>query len=300
MNRTGGARPRTVGRRATDDAGSGTRATPGPIDPGGSRGRDPLPTRFSDLPRLPATYDAAVAGGLERLALTLDTPALAAIDAHARLLIAWTAAINLTAIREPVAIAREHILDSLAAVPLLRDRGVDAFVDLGSGGGYPGIPLAVALPARRALLVDSIGKKARFLATVSDALAADGLIRTGTVEVAAVRAEDLARQAAHRGRWPGVVARAVADLPELAELALPLLASGGVLVAWKRLPIDDEVAAAAELLPTLGGGRIEVVRIAVEGLEDHVLVLLEKIAATPSRFPRAPAERRRAAGTRRR
>lgn len=294
MNRTGGARPSTVGRRATDDAGSGTLATPGSSKPAGSREREPLPTRVRDLPPVPPAFDEVVARGLERIGLTLDDGALGAIDAHVRLLVAWTVAINLTAIREPAAIAREHVLDSLAAVPLLRERGIDAFVDLGSGGGFPGLPLAVALPARRALLVDSIGKKARFLATVVAALDDDGLLWAGTTEVAARRAEELATDASHRERWPGVVARAVAGLAELAELAFPLLARGGSLVAWKRAPFAEELDEAEAVLGVLGGGRIEVRPVGIEGLEDHVLVAIEKRGPTPARFPRSPAERRRA------
>ena len=100
---------------------------------------------------------AAVAGG------DLPAAARAAIDDHVRLLLAWNEAINLSGIRAPEMVAREHVLDSLTALRLLRRAGIAEFVDLGSGGGYPGLPLAIALPARRALLVESIGKKARFL-----------------------------------------------------------------------------------------------------------------------------------------
>ena len=131
----------------------------------------------------------------------------AAIDGHVRLLLAWTAAINLTAIRDPAEVAIAHVLDSLTAVPLLRAMGIDAFVDIGSGGGLPGLPLAIALPARRALLVESTGKKARFLETAVAAVMpeAQGGDVPGSdppVDVAAVRAEALARDPAHRGAWP--------------------------------------------------------------------------------------------------
>lgn len=293
MNRTGGARPRTVGRRATDDAGSGTQATPGESQPARARQRDPLPTRSRDLPALPPTYHDVLARGLGLIGLPLDRRALGAIDTHVRLLLSWTAAINLTAIREPQDVAHEHVLDSLAAVPLFRERGVDAFVDLGSGGGFPGLPLAVALPARRALLVDSVGKKARFLATVVDALEDEGLVAPGTIDVASRRAEELAAEPSHRESWPAVVARAVAGLGELAELAFPLLARGGSLVAWKRQPLAEELAEAEEILPALGGGRIHVAAVRIEGLEDHALVAIEKLGPTPARFPRSPVERRR-------
>ncbi len=131
---------------------------------------------------------------------------------------------------------------------VLRRQRVDAFIDIGSGGGYPGLPLAVAVPARRALLVDSVEKKARFLQTAAAAVGP-----AGTVEGFAGRAEALAADGRHRERWPAVVARAVGSLAELAELGLPLIAPGGVLVAWKRGDLGPELAAAERPLEVLGG-----------------------------------------------
>jgi 16S rRNA (guanine527-N7)-methyltransferase len=180
------------------------------------------------------------------------------------------------------------VLDSLAALDLLRSRGIDELVDLGSGGGYPGIPLALALPVRRALLVESVAKKARFLETVAAAVDA-----RDRVAVVTARAEALAADRAHRERWQAVVARAVAPLPELAELALPLLRARGVLVAWKRLPLADELDRARPALAALGGGPLEIVPVRVAGLEDHVLVVATKIRATPPGYPRLPADRHR-------
>jgi 16S rRNA (guanine527-N7)-methyltransferase len=220
--------------------------------------------------------------------LVLTAGELTAIDDHVRLLLSWNAAINLSGIRAPGAVAREHVLDSLAGLPVLRAAGVAEFVDLGSGGGFPGLPLAIALPARRALLVDSVAKKARFLEVAVEAV---GL--TGTVAVAATRAESLAADPGHRGRWQAVVARAVADLTTLAELSLPLLAAGGLLVAWKRRPLDEELTHAARAVRQLGGRLVACEAAAVPGLEDHVLAVVEKVATTPPEFPRDPAARRR-------
>jgi 16S rRNA (guanine527-N7)-methyltransferase len=228
-----------------------------------------------------------VDAGLEALGLDLAATARDAIAGHVRLLLAWTRAINLTAIRDPVAAATLHVVDSLAAVPVLRERGVDRLLDLGSGGGYPGLPLAAALPAS-ALLVESVGKKAMFLRTVAEAV---GL--SGVVEVAAERAEALAADPRHRERWPAVVARAVAALPELAELALPLVEVDGVLVAWKRAPLGDEVAAARRTIRELGGAEADIIMVDAPGLTDHRLVVVDKRSPTPPRYPRSPAERRR-------
>jgi 16S rRNA (guanine527-N7)-methyltransferase len=234
---------------------------------------------------LPDDFVATLRAGLQ---IPLMDAQLDAIGDHVRLLLAWNDAINLTGIREPAAIARDNVLDSLTAVPLLRQAGIDDFVDIGSGGGFPGLPLAVAVPARRALLVESIGKKARFLAAAVDVAGVGD-----RVSVAAARAETLAADPAHRGRWGAVVARAVADLTELAELSLPLLRPGGLLVAWKRRPIDEEVARAARAVRQLGGRVAGLEIVTVPGLEDHLLAVVEKVAETPREFPRDPAARRR-------
>jgi 16S rRNA (guanine527-N7)-methyltransferase len=288
-NRTGRATPSRRRLRRANDAGSGSRtglARPqeGALD----RPRGPLPTRVSDLPPLPAAYEAALDAGLDALDLVLEPAAREAIDTQARFLLAWTTAINLTAIREPAEVARLHVVDSLAAVRLLRGLGVHALLDLGSGGGYPGLPLAVAVPVDRALLVDSIAKKVRFLGTVVEAA---GL--AARVHAEAARAEALANDPADREAWPAVTARAVAGLAELVEVALPLVAPGGVLVAWKRAPLDDELAAAAAALAALGAGPVTVHEAGVPGLEAHRLVVVPRGGPIDPRFPRDPAERRR-------
>jgi len=252
------------------------------------RVREPLPTHVDETPTLPTEYDAVLERGLDGLGLELAPATRAAIDGHIRLLLAWTTAINLTAVRDPVAAATSHVLDSLAAVPVLRALGVDRFLDLGSGGGLPGIPLALALPAARAVLVEPIGKKARFLETAVAAVGAGERI-----EVAATRAETLAADARERGRWPVVTARAVASTAELVELALPLLADGGWLVAWKRGDLDGELAVARRAIAALGGGDLEVVDPGVPGLADHRLVMVIRRGRVPDAYPRDPGARRR-------
>lgn len=252
-----------------------------------SRPREPLPTRIRDLPPLPPAAEATLDAGLASLGLTLGPDTRDALIGHLRLLLAWTAAINLTAIRDPLDAVTLHVLDALAGVAVVRASGADRLLDLGSGGGYPGLPLAVAVPLT-ALLVESVGKKARFLETAVDAL---DLARS--VAVAPTRAESLASDPAHRERWPLVTARAVASLADLVELAFPLLVPGGRLVAWKREPLDAELAAARRAMGVLGGGRTSLEPVRLDGLERHVLVVIEKRGATPGAFPRDPAARER-------
>jgi 16S rRNA (guanine527-N7)-methyltransferase len=262
--------------------------------------REPLPTRVSDTPALPAAYDAALDRGLEALGMRLSPGGRAAIDGHMRLLLAWTAAINLTAIRDPETAATAHVVDSLTGAAVLRDLGAERFLDLGSGGGFPGVPLVAALDGTTARLVEPIGKKATFLTT---ALAATGLDERIAVDHA--RIEALAADPRQRRAWPAITARAVASTADLVELAFPLLARGGALIAWKRGDLALELAAARRAMQTLGGGTIEVIPVRVAGavpgalgsalpeLTGHALVVARPSGAVPSGYPRDPAVRRR-------
>ena len=230
-----------------------------------------------------------LADGLAGMGLEdLPGSTVTALADHLRLLLAWTVAVNLTGIRDPGAAVVAHVLDALAAVPLLRRREIRALLDLGSGGGYPGLALAIALPAERAMLVDSIRKKARFLAT-----AVVALDLSDRVEVAPERAETLAADPRHRERWPAVTARAVGALPEIVELAFPLIEPGGLLVAWKGSETSEERDRAVPALAALGGGTLEVLQVAPPVTAGHVLVVCRKTGRTPARWPRPPAERAR-------
>ena len=244
-----------------------------------------------------------IGDGLRRLGLELPAGIHDALDVQARLLLAWNSAINLSALRSPEQIARGHVLDSLAAVAIARRLGGTRLLDLGSGAGYPGLPLALALPATECALVDSVAKKARFLTAASNAATA-ALTAAGEpppmFDTLAERAESLARRPGQRAHWQLVSARAVGSLAEVGELGLPLLARGGHLLVWKRDTGDGrlahEIDAARAMLRAAGGGlpRLERLPIVEElGLTGHLLVVVEKRGPTPDRFPRPPAERRR-------
>jgi 16S rRNA (guanine527-N7)-methyltransferase len=183
-------------------------------------------------------------------------------------------------------VARLHLLDSLAALPLIDAMAPARAIDLGSGGGLPGLPLALARPDVQWTLVDSVGKKAAILA---EFVAGLGLRNVAPV---ADRAEALGRDAAHRERHDLVTARACAALPVLAELALPLLAVGGSLVAWKG-PLaedDDEIRRGRAAIGQLGGGRLRIVDPDITALGGHRFVVVSKERPTDPRFPRRPGE----------
>jgi 16S rRNA (guanine527-N7)-methyltransferase len=272
---------------------------------------EPLPTDPALLPPLPPEFWQITQDGAEALGMMLSPGVRAAIDAHVRLLLAWNRAINLTALRLPDRIARGHVIDSLAGAPTVegflnranagRSRSL---LDLGSGGGFPGLPLAVAVGAERCALVDSVNKKAAFLhvaASAAVAAAAAAGEQAPVCEVLAERAEDLADEPEQRAAWSVVVARAVGSMAELAELALPLLAVGGHLVAWKSDAdgaLRAELDAARATISAVGGSRPNVQRVDPDGrlgLNGHVLVTVRKARTTPDLYPRQPAERRRAA-----
>ena len=271
-------------------------------------GRAALPHSVDSTTPLDAAFDEVLERGLTELALPLDLPARAAIEAHARLLLAWNEHVNLSGLRTAEQVARGHVLDSLLAVQTLRalGRARPSLLDLGSGGGYPGLPLAAALPARRAALVDSIGKKAAFLevaaAAVGAALRAAPASATRLPELAvlAQRAEDLAEEHDQREKWDIVTARAVGSVAEVAELGLPLVHVGGHVVCWKMAGpssgLAAEIAAAGRVIQAVGGGTARVVTLpaaAKVGLAGHCLVVIRKSRPTPGRYPRSPGERRR-------
>ena len=254
-------------------------------------------------------FEAVLERALDALALDLTPGMRAGIEAQARLLLAWSPFVNVTAIRDPEGIALEHVADSLAAVPLLLDRlaarrpprRLVGLLDLGSGAGYPGLPVALAIPVARVALVDSVARKAAFLEAVATAAGLACEMRgeePPRVRVVRARAEELGRSPDHRGRWEIVTARAVASLPLLVELALPLLRPGGTFVAWKRDGGDGaftaEIEAASPLLEELGADPTPVVEpVALAGLMDHRLVFVVKRRATPERWPRTAPGRRR-------
>jgi len=275
-----------------DDAGSGARTARGGTDRQEEcldRPRDPLPTRVEACPLLPTAYHDALDAALAACGIVLDVAGRAAIDGHVRLLLAWNTAINLTSVRDPAEVAIRHVADSLTALAVIRDARIEAFLDLGSGGGFPGIPLAAAVPSVETLLIDSVGKKARFLAVAADAIGLAGRVRVGSV-----RAEGLAADGRHREQWPAVTVRAVGPLADLVELAFPLLRPGGLLIAWKRGSIEAELAGARRAVDALGGGSIDVRRVALPALAGHALVVVRRgRRSVPAAYPRDPTARRR-------
>jgi 16S rRNA (guanine527-N7)-methyltransferase len=237
--------------------------------------------------------DASAARRALELHLERDAPGLAALippgfadaaELYIGLLLEANARLNLTRVVEPGAVARLHLLDALAALPYLDRMTPRSAIDLGSGGGVPGMLLAIARPSISWTLVDSVGKKADALRGFAAAL------RCPNVVVRSDRAEALGRDPAVRGHTDLVTARACAALPVLVEYALPLLRVGGSLIAWKGPIGEDELRAGGAAAAELGGGPPHVERTGIEALGDHRFVIVEKERPTPDRYPRRPGE----------
>jgi 16S rRNA (guanine527-N7)-methyltransferase len=204
------------------------------------------------------------------------------VERYVALLLEANALLNLTRIVDPPEIARLHLLDALTALPLLDAWRPARAIDLGTGGGVPGLVLALARPDVAWTLVDSVAKKAAAVARFAESL------ELSSVQVRAERAEVLGRDPAERGTYDVAVARALAPLPVLVEYALPLLRVGGHLLAWKAAMPDDERAAGRDAAALLGGGPPSVHDPAWATLGERRLVEVEKLSATPDLYPRRP------------
>jgi len=218
--------------------------------------------------------------GLELTAHQLDQ-----FEVYYQELDRWNQRVNLTAITQYPEVQVKHFLDSLT-VCLALPGGLAPHlrvVDVGAGAGFPGVPLKLLVPDIHLVLVESVGKKSRFLQHLVAALDLSG------VEVLTGRAEQLAHTAELRESFDLAVTRGVARLPTLLEYTLPFCRLGGQVVVLKHGGIEDEVASAAHALEVLGGSLGEVSPVRITGLTDNrILVSVQKVAATPERYPRRP------------
>ena len=203
---------------------------------------------------------------------------------HAEL-VRWNRRANLTAIAGWEAVRTRHFLDSLSAAAVLPADTLrsGAIIDIGSGAGFPGIPLKLAYPSMRVTLVEATAKKTAFLAHICAEL---GLQDTAVLNG---RAETLAHEPDLRERFDAVLARAVADTATLAELTLPFARVGGLVALHKKGDIRAELDRARCAIETLGGALREVKLVNIPGLNDgRALVVLEKVRHTPTKYPRRP------------
>ncbi len=212
-------------------------------------------------------------------AYALDPSAAATLEQYAALLLEKNRVMNLTAITEATEVAQKHMLDCAGVLGAADFRG-KSVLDVGTGAGFPGLVLQICEPSIQLTLLDGLQKRVDWLAEISGVLGAPA-------HCIHARAEELSHEAAYRERFDLVTARAVADLRVLCELCLPYVRVGGMFLAMKTDHSAEEIAAAAQCIALLGGAPAEEYDYTVPHTALHrQVVRIEKVAATPEKYPR--------------
>lgn len=232
---------------------------------------------------------AALEEEVARLGLTLGEAARGQFARYLALIATWRDRAGLTALRDPAAVQRRLFGESLALLVALRTAGVLSpggplrVVDVGAGAGFPGVPMQIVDASLRLTLVESHGRRARFLETVVGEMELDG------VDVVTARAEEAGRDPAYREQFDVAVARALAPLPVLVEYLLPLLRHGGVMAAPKGSGAERELDEAAGAIDALGGCVEESVPLSLpDGAAPQRVIVVRRCGELPERFPRRP------------
>jgi 16S rRNA (guanine527-N7)-methyltransferase len=234
--------------------------------------------------------------GCRELGIPLTAHQIVQFELYYRELLRWNKKFNLTAITGHDDVQTKHFLDSLAALPAITEQLNEPMpperrlhlVDVGTGAGFPGVPLKIAAPRLKLTLMDGTGKKIRFLESLVSTLGLDN------VYVVQGRAEELGRTSAHRGQYDLVTARAVAPLNTLAEYLLPLVRREGYAVVYKGPSATEEFVDARQAIELLGGETARIAPVQVPFLEEsRFIVLIKKVRRTPDTYPRGQGLARR-------
>lgn len=223
--------------------------------------------------------------GTGKLGIKLNTRQVKQFELYYQELIEWNKKINLTAITDYSSVQVKHFLDSLTIILALPEEEVEgpnfSILDIGTGAGFPGVPLKILFPQSRLSLIEPTMKKTAFLHHIIRKLELEN------VEVLNSRAEEAAHLPRYREQFALVLSRAVAFLPTLVELTLPFCQVGGKFIAQKKGEIDQEINKAQEAITLMGGKLDQTKKIELDEFSDaRYLVIIDKIYPTPSKYPR--------------
>ena len=213
--------------------------------------------------------------------LNLTEDQISAFNKYYELLYEWNKKINLTAITEPKDVAIKHMVDSLSCFKADLFKENTSLIDVGTGAGFPGLPLKIFYPSLKLTLLDSLNKRVKFLQLVVDEL---GL---KDVEVIHARSEEAARNKIYREKFDLATARAVARLPIICEYCLPFVKDGGTFIALKGRQYEEEATQAQKAIKVLGGEISDIMPVKLPEIDDkRAVIYIKKIKSTPKTYPR--------------
>lgn len=223
-------------------------------------------------------YMKACANEME---LEFDESAYGKFIKYSEMLIDWNSRINLTAITDMDGIIKKHFIDSLKIFEFSNLRNARKVIDVGTGAGFPGIPMKIVNDQFELTLLDSLNKRIEYLKEVCKEL------ELNNVNFVHARAEDGAKMPEHREKYDIAVSRAVANMAVLSELCLPFVKQGGYFIALKGPGVEIELNESKKAITEMGGKLLEVINVTIKDTDlNHNIVVVEKIGKTPSKYPR--------------